>query len=220
MSNEPVKLYKYKSTTGDGFKFSEDIFVQNRLYLTDCSKLNDPAEGSFRIGKKIVTVPGETYGFAEESNIQYPTQPAKICSFSENELATLMWSHYANEHHGICIGFDFKKLKQSCLLHRVKYPSRVPLIDSKIPGQKEFEFALKHKQSAWSYENEWRIISFSSSDFISLEPNTISSVTYGCRVNENDMALINSWINSNNPKIIQYRTTIFGHAGKLHKKKI
>lgn len=63
----------------------------------------------------------------------------KVISFSESSLSTLMWSHYAGEHTGFALLFDFNELKSAktydvdgnilplgTMLDRVAYHSKAP----------------------------------------------------------------------------------------------
>ncbi len=42
MKSEPEILYKYRSFSGDNFKFTHDIFVKNELYFPHPDQINDP----------------------------------------------------------------------------------------------------------------------------------------------------------------------------------
>ncbi len=42
MEPEPKILYKYRSLSGDSFKFTHDIFMKNGLYFPHPDQLNDP----------------------------------------------------------------------------------------------------------------------------------------------------------------------------------
>ncbi|MCI2809082.1 DUF2971 domain-containing protein [Eoetvoesiella caeni] len=77
----------------------------------------------------------------------------------------LMWAHYANNHSGICIGFDsdyepFRDAKP------VQYSERRPSLspDSRYDSGDLLQAALLTKSSHWSHENEWRVIKRPVSD--------------------------------------------------------
>ncbi len=42
MESEPKILYKYRSLSGDNFKFTHDIFMKNELYFPHPDQINDP----------------------------------------------------------------------------------------------------------------------------------------------------------------------------------
>ncbi|WP_339865868.1 DUF2971 domain-containing protein [uncultured Algoriphagus sp.] len=80
----------------------------------------------------------------------------------------LMWSHYGNNHKGICYGFDLKALQNSKEFTYggfVHYSNDYPLID---PIKSiEIEAASKqthHKASNWKYEEEYRLVKIYDND--------------------------------------------------------
>lgn len=71
----------------------------------------------------------------------------------------LMWAHYADNHTGVCLGFDVPDDKVRKVLYA---PDRILLdIDPKKPLRGISEDTLKQlaftKYFQWSYEQEWRI---------------------------------------------------------------
>ena len=41
---------------------------------------------------------------------------------SENNSSVLMWSHYADNHKGICIEYDFESIKNNKLIYYSLFP--------------------------------------------------------------------------------------------------
>lgn len=70
----------------------------------------------------------------------------------------VMWSHYANDHYGVCLGLDIKK----SLLQQIRYISNRGLIEeviNKKPDESsKTDLIFKVKNESWSYENESRAI--------------------------------------------------------------
>lgn len=95
-----------------------------------------------------------------------------VCCFSTKLDSTLMWSHYADSNKGICIAYDFNQWKQGNLQRNLLFPvtySDTPadvsdLLDDKqrklceYPLETAVLCAALNKASAWSYENEWRLL--------------------------------------------------------------
>ncbi len=102
----------------------------------------------------------------------------KICSFSENIGSLLLWSHYADEHRGFLIEYDFSVLPVTDIRCRFLWPVIYSerLFDAsqyfKVAKNKEnFNnlfaiIAAIHKAKDWQYEKEWRlvVIPFSAND--------------------------------------------------------
>lgn len=89
-----------------------------------------------------------------------------ILSLTANFASSAMWSHYANRHTGVCVGFDssmklfHRNLDVGFLpLREVKYGKervRISLTDQRqsvTPGDIFFR-----KSEHWSYEEEWRVV--------------------------------------------------------------
>jgi len=83
----------------------------------------------------------------------------RVCCFSKNDKSILMWSHYANEHRGICLCFQFGKGWISNNIRKVEYVDEIyPLeaFDKNI--ESKVRKSLYKKFSVWEYEQEYRIL--------------------------------------------------------------
>lgn len=85
-----------------------------------------------------------------------------IFSLSKRWDSILMWSHYANNHSGICIGFYAEELEKIASLNPVAYSNKFPIIsalesetlESMIPS-------IYTKAKDWNYEKEYRLFNIS-----------------------------------------------------------
>ena len=121
-----------------------------------------------------------------------------ICCFSEIKSNILLWSHYAKNHSGVCVGFstnlimDYadRLLSQNELLDlvKVKYAKEYPqhsLIKIELGSEdvSDVEDILYTKSSDWSYEKEYRLIFWGKTNFcINFGFDTISEIVLGCRI--------------------------------------
>lgn len=88
-----------------------------------------------------------------------------IFSLSKRWDSILMWSHYANNHSGICIGFYAEELEKIASLNPVAYSNKFPIIsalefetlESMIPS-------IYTKAKDWNYEKEYRLFDISHPD--------------------------------------------------------
>ncbi len=83
-----------------------------------------------------------------------------LISFSKNENNILMWSHYADQHQGIVIGFDFTKFEKN--IFKVEYSNeRVELTfgmdKQNVVFKKELINLIRRKAKDWEYEKEYRM---------------------------------------------------------------
>ena len=114
----------------------------------------------------------------------------------------LMWSHYANSYSGICVEYDFSKLKDfTGFIYPIKYTDERPTLSMRDVGiaglskgktpeivtcDIDVTYILSYmlcKNSCWKYEKEWRIINVGEEYtpiFINLP--YIKSITFGMKV--------------------------------------
>jgi hypothetical protein len=72
----------------------------------------------------------------------------------------LMWSHYAGNHSGVCVGIVPSRLTGKRVL-RVHYSEEMPVLDAWEYVNHNTEVFVKlslTKAAHWSYEREWRTI--------------------------------------------------------------
>ena len=90
-------------------------------------------------------------------------QDIGICCFSDTYDSELMWTHYARNYTGICVGYRTKEviegLSESVHLVRVAYDTSPPKL-----GKSDWNAyltaikILSHKKANWIYEREWRLL--------------------------------------------------------------
>jgi hypothetical protein len=135
----PKILYKYRSLSGQSYEYTHDIFLRNELYFPHPEQINDPfdcrnppsfdnvtkediislleqCESKYNINlnaqkQAVFSNPLETSIEAiKKQNAKGNLQNIGVLSISSEKLNILMWSHYADYHKGVCIGFDYTKL--------------------------------------------------------------------------------------------------------------
>jgi hypothetical protein len=81
-----------------------------------------------------------------------------LLCFSKNRKNPVQWSHYADGHKGMCLGFDVPKDH----VREVQYVEARPLVDrarlhaNMESGHAEIKRWLNVKYDHWVYEQEWR----------------------------------------------------------------
>jgi Protein of unknown function (DUF2971) len=99
--------------------------------------------------------------------VSFMRRSFSVLSLSEDPSSILMWSHYADNHKGFCIQYDFSESSETSDLRRYCFPVlyRKKLIDATKYMQKPTEtnplfgqFMSLIKSDEWKYEKEWRII--------------------------------------------------------------
>ncbi len=128
-----------------------------------------------------------------------------ICSLSKVYNNTLMWSHYAKNHSGICIGFDdstplFKDAK------KIEYSNHYYLFNMRTFNKTKYILdPFLRKSWHWRYEKEYRIISRSGPGLQYFDPISIKRIYFGCRASDEDVELVKRIIAKHNHKILLYK---------------
>lgn len=113
------------------------------------------------------------------------THATGVLCLSEKVDSPLMWSHYGQQHRGVCIEYDVTKLEFSSVRRVVYGGDRQISADcllrwiegADLISQHEVERAsLLTKSSEWRYEKEWRLLGPIGLD---RSPAPIKSVTFG-----------------------------------------
>jgi len=132
-----------------------------------------------------------------------------VFSLTEDPANILMWTHYADNHRGFCLGFErrndnllgsqklcksvnyvneFPKLNIDKLSIVAKlYPSETnPKVDVEIKlHEPNLHNAIFTKAKAWSYEKEWRYITDSGGKAVKY-PGNLREVIFGLRCHESE----------------------------------
>jgi hypothetical protein len=117
-----------------------------RLKIATFNDLNDPFE-LWAVAQPDQTLRRALRGFKKEIAQQYG-----VLCFSKTWKNPVLWSHYADRHRGIALGFDINKH----IIKDVKYKSTRPRF-TKV-NEATLHTLLYTKYKDWKYEQEWRII--------------------------------------------------------------
>jgi hypothetical protein len=131
------------------------ILPERRMRISQFHRLNDPFE---LMGVKM---DGPRARKIYKALIDHWSTSIGIICMVKHWQSPLMWAHYADSHHGVCLGFDVPDempRKMNYEPERIKY-----LIDpTKTIGGITRELLLQvltTKFTQWSYEEEWRLFS-------------------------------------------------------------
>jgi hypothetical protein len=89
-------------------------------------------------------------------------QNLRICSFSLIRNSLLLWSHYSDEHKGICIEYDFEDVDTiRTFIQPINYTNKVHKIGllEEYSTMRMIASSLI-KSTEWEYEKEWRLTIF------------------------------------------------------------
>lgn len=125
----------------------------------------------------------------------------RIYCLTPKVASTLMWWHYAGNHHGICLEFSTRNMlfSKACeVKYLEEYPHWVPCDINDQPGR-VMELILT-KSSDWSFEEEYRLISIGlpaassflqlHGEFFRLPHGALKSVVMGCEADHKTIAAL------------------------------
>lgn len=182
----PRSLYKYYSDNSNRLKTVENCM----MWYSAPSAFNDAFDSDFSVDKKAIydliirfypkDRPVRPGSDEWKSIMSSATQIAKslrgeltefrqstgISCLSELCDSSLMWSHYANCHRGICVEYDLFEINKQLQFTPVPviYSTEGTSFSLSDPEQIDYEAArffvtaVTSKSEDWAYEKEWRII--------------------------------------------------------------
>ena len=114
-----------------------------------------------------------------------------VLCMAECVESVLMWSHYASNHRGIALRFDFREDPHSSLrpFWKVAYQDERPVVRDFYSGQADrpLASALAVKAAFWSYEQEWRAMKPDRArQTLSFDPCVITGLVLGAQCVEAD----------------------------------
>lgn len=203
-------LYKFFSCntaqeTVDRFR---QIVDENTLWASDPTTFNDPYECKFvldlnvekevrraRYFKDNTGASDEAFEawnngldrskwYVEQQTRQHILQSCGIACFTRGWNNELLWSHYAKNHTGFCIGYNeavIRSWSEVVESNDVAYLEEAPVFKFFEESPDEFSRkAVFSKSKSWEYENEFRLI-FNNSGLKTLPNGAILEVILGCR---------------------------------------
>ena len=189
--NNSEILYKFRKID----KFAVDILVNNRLFLSSWTTLNDPHEAEMLIETPNINIHANPKGLQrfdkriiQEDLISDEISHPRICSLSNVWHSNLAWSHYTDGHTGIAIGLVLPDLDDMEKIE-IKYDSKLPVIQDYPLRKEDVIEALSHKSEEWKYEEEIRLVTFDDKKHF-VENIQIKEVIFGLRTDKEDMKLV------------------------------
>lgn len=170
----------YISDVNDVFDCSPYFYIENNYekmkarYLTAFKRKKIPIPHDFDTKFRAQFNDGSLFNcfkYGSEDEFRKRSEKSVLICVSKNPLNFLMWAHYAEQHKGLVIEFDFQNIlienslgSAGIKMFPVDYRNERPIIDVLIdPDTKEWsdqfnDFPLV-KSLDWKYEDEYRTVS-------------------------------------------------------------
>jgi len=200
-----------------------DALIKSTVYFPRPAQLNDPFDCSVDIFRTIDhAINSGRCEFAEllrrfRSDVsaieRFRSQVAKmgVGSFSTTIEETLLWSHYANNHRGVALRYEFPVemlrdddeniLGASLVSYDPNAISEWLIKNAHLYKQNHHDFiigllkkVLMSKAPSWSYEKEARIIRFESGPH-EIPRSALTQVVFGLQASPEDEDRIRKIIN-------------------------
>ena len=189
-----MKLFKYQSIN----KNSLSGLASGTLWMSKAANFNDPFEFATQPSLTVSTdLPGQELDDPPRTKLYEDLNGRGVISLSARDDNILMWSHYAAEHTGMCLGFEptetFDLSGDKSPFRKVEYSSDLPKVMDydNFWGTKASVPVLTTKADDWRYEEEYRIIlERGDGSFEYGRVMRLVSVIFGCRAADEDKLLV------------------------------
>jgi hypothetical protein len=132
-----------------------------------------------------------------------------VYCMSPDPCLTLMWSHYARDHKGICLEFAVPNTKFHGAF-QIHYQREYPTLLLHDPNT-AFRMLLV-KSDDWAYEQEFRLICTHSTkvpqspllldgNYLKIGPNYLTSVIMGCQIEDEARTTIRNLLKEHAPNV-------------------
>lgn len=168
LSDYEVSEQAQDSSQSDAAEELELIYFNASMYGEDSQKMRD---WLLRQGIKFELVNQFDFG---------------VVSLSQKATCPLMWSHYGDQHRGICIGYSARN--SHIVPEEVQYGGSRRVNTSDVAALLEgceaartrvYSTILLRKAMGWRYEREWRLI---DSRGLQESPLELEEIIFGMRV--------------------------------------
>ena len=133
-----------------------------------------------------------------------------VLSLSSRADSTLMWSHYAAQHKGVCLGFSSSEDPFSKALP-VVYNDARPSYRLFDEDRKDLvETFVLRKAADWQYEREWRVALPNRTGVQSISPKALVRVIFGARMSEDEKDVLR-WIVESLDRPVEILQASFDH---------
>ncbi len=219
-------LYKYVN-----LKDAKLILGDQTIFLQTAENFNDPFE--LHLGfiepsgindiisflrKKGLSQPGledELKMIGDETFRESTTKALLSCRstygiycMSKINDSTLMWSHYADKHRGVCLGFKVPTMSGPTITVEVKYEDEIK------PLQHSFETSgtsvrwMCCKSKVWEYENEVRLIDVLNNGVFPFHKSNLCEIYFGVTTPQEEIDALKA--------IIKQKDYPISNSGKMY----
>ena len=215
--SDDFRFYKFKPID----KWLIESIVKNSLYVPSLEQLNDPFDCQINLEnllelsislasereKDFISNIRSNKIFIENFNNQISSFGVYSVSIHEEDILqeTLMWSHYADKHKGVCLEYHIPE--HFCRSHLLspgyiaasgaviyeendlaKRVTQLPLRNEEFSSGLAWIYLLS-KNKSWKYEKEGRLITWKPG-IIDIPKLSLKRIYFGLNANPSDIELV------------------------------
>jgi hypothetical protein len=146
-----------------------------------------------RLLTQFMTRPVEEWLAALEGIFAQSVRDVGVFSMAGDPRSILMWSHYGQNHTGICIQLEIAHDPRAFALSvAIDYEDKYPILNYLNPDWgSEVRQVITTKHPGWSYEKEWRIIHMNGANsYYYFKPAVVSRIILGSRISQENVDVI------------------------------
>jgi hypothetical protein len=238
------QLYKYRAFNANTLA----LLVNRDVYFAGPERLNDPydcqvsvtaaidaavAQAGQETARNVVDKLERVRKLSEIlTKMERDTRRVGVLSLSQDNLNALMWSHYADEHRGVCLGFRFSpKITEYHKKNKIigttecHYCRNNPFSDFFIEFAQADELVpwdefwpviislgMASKSEAWRHENEVRVLR-TEPGFVSFQPEELTEVVFGMRMDQRARNTVRNILSGDDWAHLKYRRVVKPDVG-------
>jgi len=121
---------------------------------------------------------------------------AGVYCFAGSAKNTLMWSHYASNHNGVCIQFErVRDIATFSHAVRVRYVPDLPILNWVVGFHEGISEMIFAKHPCWEYERESRMMLYGQAGrYVPFDPQALRKVIFGCRADAKLVDAVDGWL--------------------------
>jgi hypothetical protein len=228
----PRYVYKYRISDTKRNPYFDSIIETNSLMFSSPAAFNDPFDcqlqpvtfpSSLEISQFLNRVLPNASSkvisgllqFASSNPNEFARMLEKAIKFdkkgvlclSQNPDNILLWSHYADNHYGVCLKFDMlEDLDFFSIPFKVIYDQSYPFYNHMTETSDIVTKMIKTKYHLWAYEEEIRIFKNTNGIF-NFNKKALVEIIFGCNTPQTEIDRIKKLTRANGYQHLKYQQT-------------
>lgn len=113
-------------------------------------------------------------------NLYNTVKDTGVACFSKINSSILMWSHYADNHKGVCLKFKTSDTEFFDNVANVRYTEKFPNLGNEFQYSDSQNFLFFTKSNEWAYEEEVRVLK-KPKQLFKFKPEVLDSIYFGAK---------------------------------------